>query len=395
MNPTVIFAFVILGNFMVANCITVGYSDNADLKVTSYDSHLLIQSAINFAKNNDGIVQLENGTYYISSNLNLYNNIKLTGAGVYDTTLRLIDGSSDWNKSGIVRASNASSIHVSHLTLDGNKYAQSNTSLYGKFGMYFEDTNYIYIDDVRIINWQGYGMLVNSVSNTYNIVVKNSVFQNNIDGLLIDNSTNAYISNNSFLANMRHGLNIVNGSSTLYVYDNIVSGNGFMANLSYGGCGIRVWDNATSTYTPINNIYIFNNTISYNKKADICVEHVTNTMIYNNTLQNSTVCVYNVGGVFAAFSNNTCSTYVQPVVASPEPSPKPVVASPKPVVASPEPVVAPQPIPEPVVAPQPTPEPVTTLSPNEIPKPYNGGDSIDMSITSFVALAIMIAYFMM
>lgn len=307
--------------------IVIGYSDEASYQIQQgNDAHQQIQQALDdINKSGGGTLQIETGTYVLSSNIQIGSNTAMIGAGINKTILKLVDRAKPWwipetgiRKAGFIYSEDTVNLYFANFTIDGNKENQNTdeVSLYGRFGVYTETVDNVIIDGMGVINFQGYGFDPHGVkepkqwSNGLKIV--NSYAANNDwDGFTIDQSTNVLLQNNKAYNNGRHGFNIVTGTYNLILYNNIAYDNGFYYYLGNPGCGVAIQNNLNYN---TRNISVIKNLFKNNYDAGICLRDVSqiilkdNTIVnknYTNTTQHLCISVDNSNSI--TFENNVCS----------------------------------------------------------------------------------------
>jgi len=96
-----------------------------------------------------GTVKLDAGTYALNKQLTLGSYSCLIGASMNDTIIRMKNNSPRFKQAGIIRSMHTKHITVKDLTIDGNRKGHKETNLayggYGRYGLFTELTNYLYI----------------------------------------------------------------------------------------------------------------------------------------------------------------------------------------------------------------------------------------------------------
>lgn len=278
----------------------------------------IIQSVINYAAlNKGGTVILSSGTFIIDHNLYMDDYIHLTGNGMSRTTLKMADYAPSFingniKKSGFIRAQFKKNIIISNMTLDGNKNNQwaDYEHEYGKFGVFTEACNETWFDNLRVINFQGYGFDPHGKKPDkwgYNLFITNCIASGNgYDGFTLDQSINIVVENCESFNNSRHGFNVVTGSSVVIIKNSIAYDNGFNDPFGGSGCGFMVQNNFG--YGAYNSVFK-NNTAINNKKAGICVNDVYNVYLINNHVSNTCQCFEIINATTTLVAYNRCNTY--------------------------------------------------------------------------------------
>ena len=319
--------------------IIVGYSDNATIKVRpGHDAYFVFQQAFDEVKaNGRGKIFIENGTYILSSFLEVGDNITVIGAGMNKTILRLMDFARHWwvpgtgtRRSGFLRSTWCENVNFYNLTIDGNKNNQNTDkySKYGRFGFFTEACDNVFIDGMSIVNFQGYGFDPHGVkaSKTWSInltIINSHAAFNDWDGYTIDQSANVLLRNNVAVHNGRHGYNIVTGTYNILIENNTAYGNGYYYYEGNPGCGIAVQNNLNFG---THNVIVRNNTLVGSKDAGICVNDVKNVTVINNVVErnNTIVCIKSRLLVNSTVENNICigGTQQRSPTTRPPPPPK-------------------------------------------------------------------------
>lgn len=244
------------------------------------DAYTRIQQAFNdTATNGGGSVILDQGTYLVSMNVEMYSNTALKGAGMDKSIIKLMDYAPTFgNRAGLLRADYRSqggcdNIVIQDMTLDGNKFNQDPQEMnFGRFGLFTEVCNNLVIERVKIINMQGYGFDPHGFKpSTFavNLRMKDCIsHSNDWDGFTIDQSTNVVIENSVAYDNGRHGFNLVTGTHKAVLTNITAYNNGFsFTKTNATGCGVTFQDN--NDYGT-HHIALQNSNIYNNNKAGVC-----------------------------------------------------------------------------------------------------------------------------
>ena len=197
----------------------------------------MIQAAINAAHEaGGGIVYIPPGTWGIAVNpdgygsVHVLDNVFLKGAGMGESELRLMDGSSG-DITGLVRSQwgvETTNWGIADFTIDGNK-ANTAGVVDGFFtgpqpGSTMTDKD-IYVLRMEIENVSRYGF--DPHEQTERLSIQDSVAHDNaVDGFVLDFTTNSELSGNSSYDNGRHGFNFVTTSSDVLLTNNVAHDNG-------------------------------------------------------------------------------------------------------------------------------------------------------------------------
>ncbi len=297
------------------------------IKVTDSDTYAVIQNTLEIIKNNKngGKLKIKEGEYIVEKNIVLYSNVVLEGDGMNKTILKLKNLASPWktsrfSRAGFLRAvfkneNKCENITILDLSLNGNKNNQNKdeNSKYGRFGIFTEACDNIYIKNIRIHDFQGYGFDPHGWKTSpsgalwaNNLTILNSHADNNDwDGFTLDQTDGIYIKDSISINNGRHGFNIVTGSKNL-IAENLQSyNNGYYYYTGDGGCGIAIQNNRNYG---TKNIKIFNSSFYNDKRNGLCSKDVINLQINNNDFitMNECISLSNVNN--SEFINNKCNS---------------------------------------------------------------------------------------
>lgn len=197
----------------------------------------MIQAAIEAAHAaGGGIVYIPPGTWGIAANpdgygsVHVLDNVFLKGAGMGESVLRLVDGSTD-TITGLVRSSwgeETTNWGLADLTIDGNM-ANTSGQVDGFFtgplpGSTMTDKD-IHVLRVEIENVSRYGF--DPHERTERLSIKDSIAHDNgVDGFVLDFNIDAELTGNTSFANGRHGFNFVTTSHDILLSDNVAHDNG-------------------------------------------------------------------------------------------------------------------------------------------------------------------------
>jgi parallel beta-helix repeat protein len=276
---------------------TIGYSPSVQYQVApGSDAHDLFQQVLNaISIQGQGTLYIEEGTYIIGSFLQIGNNTSIVGAGMNKTVLKLKEYAKPWwipgtgiKRSGFLRANLCNNIQLYNFTIDGNKDAQNTdkNSKYGRYGLFTEACNNVYVDGLGIVRFQGYGFDPHGVKKTktwsVNLTIINSYSAfNDWDGFTIDQSTNVVLKNNLAVSNGRHGYNIVTGTYDILIENNTAIDNGYYYYHQTAGCGLMVQNNLQYNTRLV---VVRNNTLTNSKDSGICINDVKDIVVQGNNI---------------------------------------------------------------------------------------------------------------
>lgn len=289
------------------------------------DAFPAIQDAFNKVRAaGGGRVTIKQGVYLVNSNINMYSNTELVGEGMDKTIIRLRDFASPWKvntttRAGLLRSvfrneQKCENIYVAYLTLDGNK-ANQNTDLdsqYGRYGYFTEGCTNVYLDSVRVENFQGYGFDPHGWKKApggalygKNLTIVNCIANDNDwDGFTLDQTNGIFMRNNTAYDNGRHGFNIVTGSYGVYITEAFTLYNGYYYYRGTTGCGITIQNNLQ---LGTNDITIVNSTLAYDNKAGICTNDVFDVKIDNVDVVTKRECYNFANSRSFIVTNNMCN----------------------------------------------------------------------------------------
>lgn len=104
-------------------------------------------------------VKLEKGTYPVSAPIEIPSHTCIVGAGMADTTVKLIDGADAFYEKGLFYSLNGERVSLQGFTIDGNKDKQNKNDKYWHNGVYFELVNYAWFRNVRVQNMFHHGCM--------------------------------------------------------------------------------------------------------------------------------------------------------------------------------------------------------------------------------------------
>ena len=263
-------------------------------------ARIAIQIALNsIYTDGGGIVYLPDALYILDYQINIFSKTNLQGAGIDKTILKMIDNCRQFDYAGLVRGYiNATDIKISDLTIDGNKYNQLPGINYGRYGVYTETVTNIWIDHVRVTNFEEYGFDPHGKKwqnqdgswtgmwGTYLTITNCISDHNDRDGFTLDMNNYVHVENCLSQYNGRHGYNIVTGTGTAKIFKSISQYNGV---LESSACGITAQNNLL---LGTNNIIITDNIITHSNSnsSGICITDVTRITIRNNKISNYNYC---------------------------------------------------------------------------------------------------------
>ena len=226
------------GNGIPAGTPVFNVLDYGAVASAAVDNRVAMQAAVDAAASaGGGIVYVPPGTYGMTGapdkgngGVYLRENVFMMGAGMGETTLRVMDG---WSTglTGIVRSYpgvEKSNYGLADITLDGNR---ANTT--GKVDAFYcgvtpdkPKSDYdVYVLRVEAMDAKGYGFDPHEV--TTRLVIADCVAHGNgLDGFVADHIVDGVYSNNVSYDNDRHGFNIVTTSNDFLMTGNVAHGNG-------------------------------------------------------------------------------------------------------------------------------------------------------------------------
>jgi len=320
--------FVLLVTNVSALDVTVGKTDCVgclNYYKAGTDAHSAIQNALEAVRlAGGGKVSIQSGEYILSKNFVVHSNTHLEGAGMNTTILKLKDKASPWkvgsySASGFFRAvyklyNKCENIRVSNLTLDGNKVNQNTDadSEYGRYGIFTEGCTNVYIDSVKVRNWQGYGFDPHGWKSApgsplygKGLTIVNCVsHDNDWDGFTLDQTDGMLVQNCYAYDNGRHGFNIVTGSRNVIIENVRTFRNGHYYYTGASGCGMTIQNNQNYG---TNSITVRNSLFEADKKNGVCTNDVYNIVIANNNIKTRNHCIRLEDTRDIVVSNNICN----------------------------------------------------------------------------------------
>jgi hypothetical protein len=289
------------------------------------DAFDAIQDAFNKVRNaGGGRVTINEGLYILSKNIEMYSNTELIGAGMDKTILKLQDFAASYiigtsKRSGFLRSvykveKKCENLYVAHLTLDGNKEKQNTdyNSVYGRYGYFTEACTNVYLDSVRVENFQGYGFdphgwksAPNGPIYGNNLTIVNCVANDNDwDGFTLDQTNGMYLKNNTAIKNGRHGFNVVTGTFNGYITDAYSYYNGYYFYQGTSGCGFTIQNNQQYG---THNVVVVNSIFADDKKGGVCTNDVYNITINNVHITTQRQCLRFENSRDFVVTNNVCN----------------------------------------------------------------------------------------
>jgi len=316
-NGNMLLEIVVGSDYCIGSC--------GNYHKASTDAYFAIQDAFNKIRAvGGGRVFIKAGEYNVGKNLNMYSNTELVGEGMDKTVIKLQDYAAPWKtnkttRSGLLRSvfrneGKCENLYVSNLTLDGNKKKQ-NTDLdsqYGRYGYFTEGCINVYMDSVRIENFQGYGFDPHGWKKATggpmygrNLTILNSIANDNDwDGFTLDQTNILFMKNNTAYRNGRHGFNIVTGSFGVYITEAYTQWNGYYYYKGTSGCGITIQNNMLFG---TNDVVIVNSTLAYDSKGGVCTNDVFDVKIDNVGVMTRRECFNFANSRSFIVANNFCN----------------------------------------------------------------------------------------
>jgi parallel beta-helix repeat protein len=258
----------------------------------NHDNRAVIQAAIDEAyAAGGGIVYIPPGVYGVGDNPDetgcviLKNNVFLKGAGMGETTLRVMDHIGDII-TGIIRSpfgEETNNYGASDITLDGNR-ANNDAVLEHVDGLFTGGIPGDTVTDhdvtflrVEIHHCSGYGF--DPHERTERLLIDSSVAHHNgKDGFVADYIIDGEYRNNIAYENDRHGFNLTTTTNDFLIHNNIARDN--------GSTGITIQRGNFDIPVPYN-IVVRDNLVTGNAREGILVQMGENILIMNNTVEDS------------------------------------------------------------------------------------------------------------
>jgi len=204
--PLLLFLFIVDVDAQTITATRFSDGDSTSYTCDGVDDHIQINLALEYVKDSGGVVKLSADTFYIDSALYIAgNNTTMQGAGMYETTIKLVDDagwcyyyknlSGEWvlHSTGpmILNKKEATKdLTISNLKIDGNKY---NQYLYNPItGDTIRDTPLSHTFDGQghypAIDFRKRTGSTESVSDI--LFHKVFIYENSDDGLMVFNGSN-------------------------------------------------------------------------------------------------------------------------------------------------------------------------------------------------------------
>lgn len=233
------------------------------------------------AAGNGATVHVPAGVYMLTPGTlgTITSNTKLVGAGMGNTVLKLVGG---YNGTGdLLQVVTASNVEVAHLTLDGNKSAQTGGTQYG---LYFSGVTNGSIHHVTVQNWNGDGV---QLYNCTGVTVRDTFSTGNIyHGFEVEQCVNCVVQGCRGYSNALHGLQISPGEvGSTGSQGNLITGNSFDHNSQYG-LNVDSDNGGTGSYLSEGNI-ITSNAITHNAQYGICLYQQDKQVVNANYIANN------------------------------------------------------------------------------------------------------------
>ncbi len=248
-----------------------------------------------------GSVMLGPGVFPVRRQIRMPSFTCLLGAGMRETRIRLVDNAPTFKQAGLVRSAATTRVTVADLTIDGNRKGQNSMDLhgaaYGRYGLFTQLTNFLYLKSVSVRNNIGYGFDPHGskLEWAYYLLLEGCEAVNNgLDGFTLDQTYYVTLKQSWAKNNDRHGLNIVTGTRYVQVVENVMKGNGFDSGV---GCNMMAQNNQQFGTKHIR--YSYNRLVNA-RKAGYCFDDVSDVVVRRSIVENDYVesfCYY--------FSNTT------------------------------------------------------------------------------------------
>ncbi len=291
------------------------------------DSRSRIQNALNSINTaGGGTLYIKAGLYIVDGNFEMFSNTNIIGDGMDNTVIRLKNYAAPWwvgtrKRSGFLRATlrnrpHCRNLKVVGLTLDGNKVNQNTDiySQYGRYGFFTEACDNVIVENVKIINWQGYGFDPHGWKSapggalwSYGLIINDCVAENNDwDGFTLDQTDGIVAKNNIAIKNGRHGFNVVTGSRNVEIHNATSKDNGYYYYTGDSGCGVTIQNNqAYGT----NNVKVLSSSLVNDKRGGVCINDVFNIEIKQNNINCiGGTCMWLRNSRDLVVTNNYCMT---------------------------------------------------------------------------------------
>ena len=234
-----------------------------------------------------GSVVLSKGVFPVRDQIRIPSYSCLIGAGMRETRIRLVDNAPVFSHAGVVRSTRATRVTVANLTIDGNMKGQKSKDLdgeaYGRYGLFTQLTNFLYLQGVSVQNNIGYGFDPHGskLEWAYYLLIDGCEAVNNgLDGFTLDQTYFVTLKRSWAYNNARHGLNIVTGSNYVRVTLNVMKDNGFDSGV---GCNMMAQNNQE---LGTKNLEFSYNRLFNARKAGFCFSDVSDVRVSNSLVEN-------------------------------------------------------------------------------------------------------------
>jgi parallel beta-helix repeat protein len=276
------------------------------------DCYNIIQNSLDkIGKKGGGIVSLDKGIFYISKTLHVPSNTTLEGQGEKATIIKVLSSFQnvknpvEFPNNRIIVGLGGKNIVIKNLTVDGmniSSYWNHKGAAAGIYGISLEGSSFSYIENVRVENVSGEGILIgygnkfDAVKNCYvenanhgiNIYMRRgpTLVEGNIVkrctgmGIFVESSDDTIIINNIVENNQWWGIVDMGGAVFKLTEGGIISNN-YVSGNYYSGIFVH------GTYSQLKKIIVTNNIVQNNFSGGINFYKVQEIIANNN------ICFHN------------------------------------------------------------------------------------------------------
>jgi parallel beta-helix repeat protein len=268
---------------------------NVIIPSSSTSDQSFINTALSNLPSSGGHIVLLEGEYIVDGEITISDNITVSGQGIDNTTIKVINNvSSTFN---IIRINDDNS-SIKNLTIDGN-LTNKNSGV--QIGISLNDADFTIINNIKFIDFEN-SAIEFDVANSGNVIISDCYFTDitlDSTGLIsaINGNANKIINNlfvncngSGFIISIRGEYNIVSNNQLIFIGTTSIDGiqldnnvNNIVSNNLINGCTIGI-ELVTSSVN--NNIIKYNN-ISDTSTFGISLNEADNNTISDNYIENT------------------------------------------------------------------------------------------------------------
>jgi hypothetical protein len=269
---------------------------------------LFMTALKDLSTNKGGILQVRQGSYMITTQLELPSNFHFAGDGIGKTILQISNG---FIGTSLLHTKARVHVAVTGLTLvDIENQADSVIAVNG---LYIETTENVWVDRIEAKDFTGIGIKVHGRSDPLSryLTITNSKAYNNVNnGFYVDQIQYNNLVNCVAEGNDLHGFYFEEKTKYTNITNCIAKTNGFGL---APGCGFAADDNNDVVISTLN---FKNNQAVDNRQAGFCMNNINVLMVKQNVISGSPYCFVVKNLKFSEITNNQCSASTQLYLAS-------------------------------------------------------------------------------